>query len=382
VVNKMAAVLRTKHCRIFNRRKLNELRILRQLSNKSSAIENDVVDDHLNGRDIPFLYLPHTAQKAYHVHWSTTSLPDNFDKYKWLTKTISTPELPTLYGNDALNSNLEALGSLNDSLRQAVAFQRTPKNRNVLRFYNERISYSLFTNFLRVPLVSANEAEHLKPENSQLYHKPKIETHWPRNYKFFHTEFEPSFVLRTKSGLDMVEEPQVLTPDQVESIPGPFHPYAMNLYKKDINHLRNRAGMDNSKFNPVKHCHTTIMINNRLHTDQQLLAGGTFTCFAQLLSQAFDNGNLFGTDLLTPLVTQCIITNGHKIAFLVFQLNTMNLLDDKGVWNRVWYTPSMDLYKKKENSYLFYETAETCDKDLLDNTVANNILQFIGRKTT
>ena len=107
----------------------------------------------------------------------------------------------------------------------------------------------------------------------------------------------------------------------------------MNMYRHHIVHLRNRCGMDNSRFNPIKHCHTTVMVRNRIRTVEQFYTLGMFTMFSQLISQAQDMGELHGTDLSKPMVSQCIVTNGYQFAFMVYQLNTLNLMDDKGIWN-------------------------------------------------
>lgn len=147
----------------------------------------------------------------------------------------------------------------------------------------------------------------------------------------------------------------------ISKIPGPYGPYSMNMYRQGIVHLRNQPGMDNAKANPIKHCHTTLMQNNRMTKEEQFLTLGTMTMFAQLVAQAQLNGVLQGTELKEPLVTQSIVTNGSKMVFMVYQLNTLHLLDNKGLWNRCWYSPVMDMFEQqdKPHSYLIYEGAET-----------------------
>ena len=56
--------------------------------------------------------------------------------------------------------------------------------------------------------MGASDANHLSPENSFLYHEPTLETHWPRNYKFYQTKFKPSFVVRTRNALGEIEQSQ------------------------------------------------------------------------------------------------------------------------------------------------------------------------------
>ena len=105
--------------------------------------------------------------------------------------------------------------------------------------------------------------------------------------------------------------------------------------------------------------------------------------FAQLISQAQEAGVLHGTDLKEPLVTQCMVTNGRQITFMVYQLNTLNLMDDKGIWNRTWYSPIFDMYETKQGvPLLLYEEAVRGKKLAgFDNTFCKYFLKFIGKET-
>ena len=170
-------------------------------TNESSPL----VEDGKSFRDVPFMFLPHTVKKAYHVHEVSTTLPKIFDKYKWLTKTLSTPGLPRHYDLDLATISPSIAEAFHDSLLQTVAFQKSPKNSNKARFTPERINFSLISNFLRLSLIEEGHATHLSPQNSFMYHEPIFETHWPRNYKFYQTKFRPSFIIRTRNGIEQME---------------------------------------------------------------------------------------------------------------------------------------------------------------------------------
>ena len=69
--------------------------------------------------------------------------------------------------------------------------------------------------------------------------------------------------------------------------------------------------------------------------------------FAQLVAHALNyDGNKLGQVLEQPLAAQCIITNGIKLSFLCFQLNTLDLVNDDGVKNMVWLQPGTVMYQK------------------------------------
>jgi len=360
-------------CKILTKSNTNSIALIHTFRKCSTAVvqagEEDgileqvgVDDRYKNERDVPFMFLPHTVKKAYHVHETSLSTPKLFDKYKWLSKTISTPGLPSNFVTSTTNvEKEELLNGFHDSLFHTVAYVKAFKNQKNPRYIPERINFSMLSNFLRLSMRYGEDALHLKPENSYLYHQPILETHWARDYKFYQTRFRPNFVLHTRHGFDMIEEMDALSPEMIEMIPGPYDPYAMNMYRQHTVHLRNRPGMDNVKANPLKHCHTSIMHNNRMTKDEQFFSLGVMTMFAQLASQAQSLGVLHGTELKEPIVTQCIVTNGHKMAFMVYQLNTLHMLDDKGVWNRCWYSPIMEMFERQEAPYMhmIYEDAET-----------------------
>lgn len=337
-----------------------------------------------NNQQIPLLLLPHTAQRAYNVHLQTVSLPKVFDKYKWLTKTVSTPGLPSFYMNKNLENESEYQSLFSDSLLQAVGFQNSPRSRNRRYFSWERVTYNFLSNVLQICIVQMANKTHLKPGSSFLYHNPLLETNWFRNYNFFHAEFKPTFVLKTCSNLSTIETPAELLPEEVDQLPGPYDNYSLNTYFKSIKHLKNHPNMMNSQFNQVKHTHSTFIVAKDLQNDEQFFAVGTMALFSQLISQAQDQGILHGTDLEKPLVSQCIVTNGYQIAFLVYQLNTMNLLNDKGLWNRVWYSPLLNLYEMRDSgndSRLIYETAEREQnrKTFCNSEACRYIINFIAR---
>ena len=159
-------------------------------------------------KGVPFLFLPHTVKKAYNVKSGvTTSLPQVFDKYKWLTKTLSSPNIPegVLSTNQANVDEFKLL--LHDSLAQTTAFQKLPKNKDDRRFRQERMVNGIFSNFLRLSMVKNNSKTHLKPGNFYLLNKTQLESHWVRNYKFYQTQIRPTYTLKTQNPLALIEEP-------------------------------------------------------------------------------------------------------------------------------------------------------------------------------
>jgi len=104
--------------------------------------------------------------------------------------------------------------------------------------------------------------------------------------------------------------------------------------------------------------------------------------FAQLSAQAQANSEIQGTELTSPKVTQCIVTNGHMVVFMIYQLNTLNTLTDKGVWNRCWYMPVEEMFEQnnKDSHNMVYEEAlrnETLS--CFNEKVPEYLLAFLGQ---
>lgn len=172
---------------------------LQQIEEKPKKVESGV----------PFLFLPHIVKKAYEVKSGvSTSLPRIFDKYKWLTKTLSSPYIPEEYlrvEDDASLANAKTL--FHDSLAQTVAFIKSPKNKDDRRFRQERAEQSMFSNFIKLVLNESNGKEHLQAGNFMMLNKSVLETHWVRDYKFYQTSLQPTHTLKTMNGFDIIEEP-------------------------------------------------------------------------------------------------------------------------------------------------------------------------------
>lgn len=341
-------------------------------------------DARKSNRDIPFLFLPHTVKKAFFVNNSVINLPRCFPKYLWLSKSIPSNGLP----DDYVISNFippNTNNKLSEVLAQSCGFQLRSgsNNRSEVR---ERIRHSLFENLLRIAMISGAGSDHLNSNNCFLYHMSRLETHWPRNYLFYNSDVDVDFVLKTRNGFPVVENTPDITLEELESLPGPYDNHGLGVFIRGLKpHLRNRIAMENSREAEIKYSHTALFVQDSLKTDESILAAGVINSFMSALSQAQDRGQLFGTELSNPVVTQCIVTNGEKIAFFVHQLNTMHFNDDKGVWNRVWMSPVMSMFKpqddQKDYRYLYEDAAPNVPLEDLNEEFLNHFVQFIIKKT-
>lgn len=183
----------------------------RSYSSSNESLTQLQTDERLEKVEtgVPFLFLPHTVKKAYEVKSGvSTTLPRIFDKYKWLTKTLSSPYVPEEYLRVNHDANLSFAKKLfHDSLAQTVAFNKSPKNKDARRLRQERVDNSMFSNFIKIALQENNAKEHLNPGNFMLLHETLLETHWVRDYKFYQTQLRPTYTLKSLNNFPIIEEP-------------------------------------------------------------------------------------------------------------------------------------------------------------------------------
>ena len=128
------------------------------------------------------------------------------------------------------------------------------------------------------------------------------------------------------------------------SMPGPFDTYALGAYEKPIIKLKNQIGVNDSKYFSKKFVHTAIHVDTRLRKEAFFQSCALMTSFTQMLATALEDGHQLGLPLKDPLNFNCIVTNGVSMLLMVYQLNTLELHDDRGLWNRAWCSPLMHLY--------------------------------------
>ena len=81
--------------------------------------------------------------------------------------------------------------------------------------------------------------------------------------------------------------------------------------------------------------------------------------FGRLAAEALNNGASLGDTLEKPLTAQCIASDGIRLSFLSYQLNTLDFVSDSGMKNMVWISPGLFMYNKA----VIHETPGTRKKD-------------------
>ncbi|XP_025960776.2 large ribosomal subunit protein mL37 [Dromaius novaehollandiae] len=183
-----------------------------------------------------------------------------------------------------------------------------------------------------------------------------------RNYRIAATWERESFLLQVR-GLNgillnsMAPIPPVASRDEVvateEHALETFYPIAPTIDLQEVNVYRE---LDDTGFRdgyPYPHPHTLYFLEsanirpNRFRPEQ-LRAKMMMFAFGNALAKA---KMLYGNDpkvLEQPVVVQSVGTDGQLFQFMVFQLNTTDLVSSDGVKNLVWIDSDQQLYEKAQ----------------------------------
>ncbi|NXP04223.1 RM37 protein, partial [Thinocorus orbignyianus] len=187
-----------------------------------------------------------------------------------------------------------------------------------------------------------------------------------RNYRISATWERESILLQVR-GLNgmllnsMAPIPPVASKEEIlateEHVLETFYPISPTIDLQEVNVYRelNHTGKSNCFRDgyPYSHPHTLFFLESaNIRTNrfrpEQLRAKMLMFAFGNALAKA---KVLYGNDpkvLEQPVVVQSIGTDGQLFQFMVFQLNTTDLVSSDGVKNLVWIDSDQNLYEKAQ----------------------------------
>lgn len=327
----------------------------------------------------------HVIAKAFIVHPSTTSVFEASSKYQWLTKTKLFEGLPAPFSNvdnfldDKEYEHLRE--KFKESILQNHAFRKEGISANHrFRRRGEEMTMGFLQDLLRFGWSLSDRHRHL--DDCFLDLKPKMRIHWARHHNFYQLDQEPAFVIRTKQPSQLLEPNVEKT--SLETIPGPFDNYSINVFRHPILHLQNKPGFQNSAFYKYPYNHAMFLTNiNKLTYDQQQ-AYGIMSMFGSLVALAMDYGVQMGQHLQKPLVTKCVITDGIQCTLMCYQLNTLSFQEDFGIKNFAWVSHSMNLFEvtNAKHKPLLFETLDVDNKVCgFNDECFKTVLAFLCKET-
>ncbi|KAK6180390.1 hypothetical protein SNE40_012555 [Patella caerulea] len=99
-------------------------------------------------------------------------------------------------------------------------------------------------------------------------------------------------------------------------------------------------------------------------TEEMRQGMGLTASFTWLLAQAYSQGFNSLLDVTYPMTTQTVLSDGQKMSFFAYQLNTIDMLKNNMAnprQNICWYTDETQLYEKIEDGKVIGFNDETCE---------------------
>lgn len=278
---------------------------------------------------------------AYVFHPRMQTMEADVQMFQW-TKTQQLEHRP------------RALKELRNSLNLTSFLSLIEKSIIVARSFETQEEYTpktypfgLIQNFLKIVLTNARWYPQLR--NLHIAHEPNIAATWVHGNQTLAVRGRAGTFLTSREKLPQfydnstVEESQKYELDSMS----PISPY-INLSQHSVNN-ENSTGFWRGRSFP--YLHTLIVIDNQAIPEIQLIQKGLVYLFSCLLSQATEkHGNeIVGKTLPEAECAQCIVTNGKRFSFLLYQLNTLDIKDvNSGVKNLVHIERPGLLYSKIE----------------------------------
>ena len=290
-------------------------------------------------------------RKCLVVHPSTQT-EDPLTKIQWLTKTTVISGLP---GADDL-PNETALNDFEARVRETLVFQpRDDRQKGRMREMCSSLVSSSLVSLWQLGLP------HLR--HSSLTVDPKVECYWRRNGDNFHCVSNPIHILHTASPLELFCDPDYEGGGGI--LPVEYKSSHLGLFEHSFDQIEPFGGC--KRYSPFSFTHTIFIADWKSRSREHLLAHGIMQLFSQAAGESVQNGYPLDQDLVYPLSSQGILTDGKQFTFLCYQLNTLDLTrSSKGRrQNVLWAGPTLSLYDSIDLGSGLVGYSEECAKQLL-----------------
>ncbi|EDO38360.1 predicted protein [Nematostella vectensis] len=281
-----------------------------------------------------------TMVKPYIFHSKTRTLESD-SQGLYLTKSVLVGDMPT-FGSE---NTFEAIDrdELMSRYRQCV-LQTRLFNYEGERSTKTTCAMPLMQNMMKVVWSLADRFPGLL--DMTLSYKPHVSATWPRGKQDVQVSGNLGFLLSSKNILSPFANPDQVNATKKQSLENlDIIAPVFNLHQ-----METKGEMDTGFYPgaPYPNLHTLVMVNTEKDWSiRDISAQGMMFTFARLVAEATCNhGYKMGEDLEEPLTGQCIMTNGIRLSFLCFQLNTLDLRSDEGVKNMVWLKSGVQMYER------------------------------------
>ncbi|KAM4623333.1 large ribosomal subunit protein mL37 [Polymixia lowei] len=289
--------------------------------------------------------MPLYKEKPCFVFNQRTNALEGVRQALWLTKTKLTAGLPPQLLSLA-ESPANQIPDQDERVQNAIRHARfwdTTESRPGKDKYCSTLLHDL------LHLCGSLQSSHPELGRRILAEKYTLAASWKRGEDLFQVRGQNGLLLNSKTPLPVVAGKQEVG-STAEHVLETFYPVSpaidlqkMHLYREEDSYTGFK------KDYPYPHAHTLYFLEAgdvpcKLRPEQ-LRAKMIMFSFGNALARAH---GLYGAQpqcvLDQPITVQAVGTNGRVFQFVVFQLNTTDLSDDKGIKNQVWVDEDALLY--------------------------------------
>ncbi|NWU60733.1 RM37 protein, partial [Pterocles burchelli] len=271
---------------------------------------------------------------------------------QWLTKTKRVEGLPPSV-LDIVDSPAHRLGDYEEGVRRAVSHARFWDTTEVAP-RREHYCPVLFEDLIHLCRLMA--AKYPSLAKRMLARNYRIAATWERESILLQVRGLNGILMNSMAPIPPVASKEEILATE-EHVLETFYPISPTIDLQEVNVYKelNDTG-ESSRFKdgyPYSHPHTLFFLEsanirpNRFRPEQ-LRAKMLMFAFGNALAKA---KALYGNDpkvLEEPIVVQSIGTDGQLFQFMVFQLNTTDLVSSDGIKNLVWIDSDQNLYEKAQ----------------------------------
>ncbi|NXK85964.1 RM37 protein, partial [Formicarius rufipectus] len=264
---------------------------------------------------------------------------------QWLTKTKLVEGLPPSVRAIA-DSTAQGLREHEERVRAAVSHARFWGSREVIPT-REHFCPVLFEDLLHLCRLMSGKYPSLSKR--MLARNYRIAATWERESTLLQIRGRNGILLNS-----MVPIPPVASKEEIlatkEHVLETFHPILPTIDLQEVNVYKELNDTGFRDGYPYSHPHTLFFLESAKNCPdrfrpEQLRAKMLMFAFGNALAKA---KALYGNDpkvLEQPIVVQSIGTDGQLFQFMVFQLNTTDLVSSDGIKNLVWIDSDQKLYE-------------------------------------
>ncbi|KAM4655600.1 large ribosomal subunit protein mL37 [Amazona ochrocephala] len=264
---------------------------------------------------------------------------------QWLTKTKLVQGLPPSV-QSIIDNPAHQLQDYEEGVKRAVWHARLW---NTTETAPEREHYCpvLFEDLMHIcRLMSAKYPSLAKRMLARNY---RIAATWERESALFQVRGQNGILMNSMAPIPPVASKEEILATE-ENVLETFHPISPTIDLQEVIVYRELNDTGFKEGYPYSHPHTVFFVESANNYPQrfrpeQLRAKMLMFAFGNALAKA---RVLYGNDpkvLEQPVVVQSIGTDGQLFQFMVFQLNTTDLVSNDGIKNMVWIDSDQNLYE-------------------------------------